>query len=82
MQSGYAPIDPISGRAYELHHVGQNNNGVLAVLTQDQHRGKGQFAKLHSIWEDSEVVNSGATWDKTRQEFWEYLGNYYAAVGV
>ena len=82
MQNGYAPIDPLSGKPYELHHVGQNNNGALAVLTQDQHRGKGQFANLHSIWEDSEVVNSGAAWNKTRQEFWEYLGNYYAAGGV
>src|SRR5699024_1339741 len=52
MQNGYAPIDPLSGKPYELHHVGQNNNGALAVLTQDQHRGKGQFANLHSIWED------------------------------
>lgn len=81
MQRGMKPIDPVTGKAYELHHVGQNNYGALAVLTQEQHRGKGEFAKLHDIWNDS-GVDHGAEWDKTVKEFWKYLGNYYAKGGV
>ncbi len=81
MRKGYAPLDPVSDKVYELHHVGQNNDGVLAVLTQDQHRGKGTFAKLHFIWEDS-GVDHGAGWNKTVSDFWKYLGNYYAKGGV
>ena len=77
----YAALDPVTGKAYELHHVGQNNDGALAVLTQDQHRGKGVFSKLHSIWNDS-GVDHGADWNKTVSDFWKYLGNYYAKGGV
>lgn len=80
MQKGYAALDP-TGEAYELHHVGQNNDGVLAALTQGQHRGEGNFSKLHSIWNDS-GVDHGADWNKTVSDFWKYLGNYYAKGGV
>lgn len=80
MQKGYAALDP-TGEAYELHHVGQNNDGVLAVLTHGQHRGEGNFSKLHSIWNDS-GVDHGADWNKTVSGFWKYLGNYYAKGGV
>lgn len=80
MQKGDAALDP-TGKAYELHHVGQNNDGVLAVLTQGQHRGEGNFSELHSIWDDS-GVDHGADWNKTVSDFWKYLGNYYAKGGV
>ena len=81
MQKGYPPLDPVTGKAYELHHVGQNNDGVLAVLTRNQHRGEGFFSKLHNIWNDS-GVDHGADWNKTVSAFWKYLGNYYAQGGV
>ena len=70
MQRGMAPLDPITGKAYELHHVGQNNNGALAVLTQEQHRGAGEFAKLHNIWNNS-GVDHGPNWNKTVSDFWK-----------
>ncbi len=81
MQKGYPALDPVTGKAYELHHVGQNNDGALAVLTQDQHRGKGVFSKLHNIWNDS-GVDHGADWNRTVSDFWKYLGSYYANGGV
>lgn len=70
MQRGMKPLDPATGKAYELHHVGQNNDGVLAVLTQGQHRGEGNFAKLHKIWNDS-GVDHGAAWNKKVSDFWK-----------
>lgn len=81
MQQGLAPLEPATGKAYELHHVGQNNDGVLAVLTQKQHRGEGKFKILHEIWSDS-GVDHGASWSKTTSEFWKYYGNYCAKGGV
>lgn len=81
MQRGMAPIDPVSGKAFELHHIGQNSNGTLAMLTQEQHRGKGVFSILHDIWEDS-GVDHGADWGKTTKEFWKYLGNLAASGGT
>lgn len=81
MQRGMKPLDPITGKPYELHHVGQKNDGILAVLTQEQHRGKGEFGKLHKIWNDS-TVDHGPEWDKIVKNFWKSLGNYYANGGV
>lgn len=77
MRKGLAPIDPSSGKAYELHHIGQNPDGTLVMLTRDQHRGKGVFSKLHKIWQDSEV-DHGPEWKKTTKEFWKYLGQALA----
>lgn len=81
MQRGMKPLDPVTGKPYELHHVSQKNDGILAVLTQEQHRGKGEFGKLHKIWNDS-AVDHGPEWDKTVKNFWKSLGNYYADGGV
>ena len=81
MQKGYPPLDPVSGKAYELHHIGQKKDAMLAILTQDQHRGKGVFTKLHKIWKDSNVPR-GTEWNKTVSEFWKDLGNQYAKGGI
>lgn len=79
MQRGLAPLDPATGKAYDLHHIHQNPNGTLAVLTQDQHRKNASV--LNTVWDNS-PVDHGPNWDKTRQEFWKYLGNWYARGGV
>ena len=81
MQRGMKPLDPATGKAYELHHVGQNNDGVLAVLTQGQHRGEGNFAKLHKIWNDS-GVDHGAAWNKKGLDFWKSYAAQCVKGGV
>ena len=81
MQRGMKPLDPATGKAYELHHVGQNNDGVLAVLTQGQHRGEGNFAKLHKIWNDS-GVDHGAAWNKKGSDFWKSYAAQCVKGGV
>ena len=53
MQQGYAPIDPITGTAYQLHHIGQKADGTLAVLTGEQHQGNS--AILNIIGKESEI---------------------------
>lgn len=77
MQRGYAPLDPITGKAYQLHHIGQNANGTLAVLTEAQHQGNS--AILNIVGKESEIVR--AEFATTRKNFWSYMGNVIFANG-
>lgn len=70
MQKGYAPLDPATGKAYQLHHIGQKADGTLAVLTENQHQGNA--AILNITGKESEIIRS--EFDTTRKDFWEYLG--------
>lgn len=70
MQRGYAPLDPATGKAYQLHHIGQKSEGTLAVLTESQHQGNS--AILNIFGKESEIAR--AEFATTRKEFWEYLG--------
>ena len=78
MQRGYAPIEPATGKAYQLHHIGQRADGTLAVLTERQHQGNA--AILNIFGKESEIIRP--EFAATRKAFWEYLGNYYAAGSV
>lgn len=77
MQKGYAPLDPATGKAYQLHHIGQKADGTLAVLTERQHQGNS--AILNIFGKESEIVRS--EFATTRKEFWEYLGKVVFANG-
>lgn len=77
MQKGYAPIDPITGKLYQLHHIGQKADGTLAVLTESQHQGNS--AILNIFGKESEIIRS--EFATTRKEFWEYLGKAVFANG-
>lgn len=77
MQKKLPPIDPITGKAYQLHHIGQKADGTLAVLTESQHQGNS--AILNIFGKESEIIRS--EFATTRGEFWEYLGKYVFANG-
>ncbi len=70
MQKGYAPLDPLTGKAYQLHHIGQKSNGTLAVLTESQHQGNASI--LNIFGKESEIARS--EFATVRKEFWEYVG--------
>lgn len=67
MLKGYAPIDPATGKAYQLHHINQDPNGTLAILTEAEHQGNSKI--LNIIGKESEINRS--EFDKIRQEFWK-----------
>lgn len=70
VRSGLAPVDT-DGISYELHHVGQKTDSPLAVLTDKQHRSKGNYSTLHKNegpGVHSEI--SDAEWSKQKREFW------------
>lgn len=71
MKRGYAPLDPATGKAYQLHHVGQKSDGILAILKEEEHLGNSSI--LNFVGKKSEIDRDA--FNKTRKEFWEYLGN-------
>ncbi|MCD7890950.1 MAG: HNH/ENDO VII family nuclease [Ruminococcus sp.] len=78
MQKGYAPLDPVTGKAYQLHHIGQSKDGTLAVLTEAQHQGNSSILNIAS--KESEIDR--AAFKTVREEFWKYMGNVVYAGGI
>ena len=66
MQKGYAPVDPATGKVYQLHHINQDPNGTLAILTEAEHQGNASILNLFG--KESEIDR--AAFDKIRKEFW------------
>lgn len=77
MREGYAPIDPATEKAYQLHHIGQKADGTLAVLTDGQHQGNS--AILNIAGKESEIDRT--EFAKMRAEFWKYVGKYVFGNG-
>ena len=73
MLKGYAPLDSATGKAYQLHHIGQKADGTLAVLTEAQHQGNS--AILNTLGKESEI--NRAAFDKIRKTFWENAGKLF-----
>lgn len=77
MKKGYAPLEPATGKAYQLHHIGQKADGTLAVLTESQHLNNSTILNIAD--KVSEIDRPG--FGNTRKEFWQYVGNYVFGNG-
>lgn len=69
MLNGNAPLD-IYGNPYELHHIGQEADATLAMLTQAQHDN----IALHGFKTISEIDRNAFA--KQRSEFYKNLASY------
>ena len=67
MEKGYAPLDPATGKAYQLHHINQDPNGTLAILTEAEHQGNSSILNLFG--KESEIDRT--VFEKIRKEFWK-----------
>ncbi len=72
IKKGLAPWDP-SGTEYQLHHIGQENDGTLAILTKEEHSK--YYGILHGLKTSSEI-------DRTRfrsikKKFWKTYAKLY-----
>ena len=67
MQKGYAPLDPATGKAYQLHHINQDPNGTLAILTEAEHQGNSSI--LNIFGKESEIDRKA--FETVRKEFWQ-----------
>lgn len=66
MRQGLAPLDPATGKYYQLHHINQNADGTLAILKEAEHQGNASI--LNTVGKDSEIIRGGFA--KIRKEFW------------
>ena len=69
MLSGKSPLDS-AGKSFELHHIGQKNNGSLAILTSKEH----DAAVLHGYVEKSEIDRKAFN-EVRKPEFWKTMGS-------
>lgn len=67
MQKGQPPLDP-GGNAYELHHINQKADGTLAVLSMEEHRGKGVAQILNTAGKSSEIDRPA--FESQKKQFW------------
>ncbi|MDO4989933.1 MAG: HNH/ENDO VII family nuclease [Eubacteriales bacterium] len=68
-----SPVDA-NGIPYELHHIGQQPDSPLAILTKAEHMQDGHNPILHFRAESS--VEHGTNWSKQVIDFWmNYLEN-------
>lgn len=65
---GYAPLDP-TGKPYQLHHIGQNDDSPLAILTKNQHTENNSVLHKNTGSSESEIKRN--KFDKIREEFWK-----------
>lgn len=70
MQQGLAPLDS-TGIPYELHHIGQEVDSTLAILTREEHRLAGNSKIWHEFGTGSDVHSAGNNWDVQRKLFWQ-----------
>ena len=68
MQLGLSPLDS-AGNTYELHHIGQEADATLAILTQSEHDN----AVLHGFKVISEIDRDAFA--VTRRNFWKTMAN-------
>ena len=81
MQEGYAPIDP-TGHKYELHHIGQKNDSPLAILTQEEHRAKGNDTIWHTLTDGFDNPSSQSGWSTIKKQFWKDYAKQAANGGI
>ena len=68
-----SPIDPVSKEPYELHHVNQEEDGVLAILPQGVHRNNaGILNKSGKVGVHNEKTGiSDSQWNKLKNNYWK-----------
>ena len=78
MKEGNPPLDA-NGVSFELHHVGQKNDGTLAILTPKQHRGKGIYSVLHPNGnKQPSEIDRKLFESVTKPEFWKAYVEIFA----
>ena len=75
MKAGNAPIDPASGKRYELHHIGQKKDATLAILTEEEHHANTKI--LHYSQKESEISKN--LFKVQRKNFWKSYAELVAA---
>lgn len=75
MKLGLSALDD-AGMPFELHHIGQNADGTLAILTQAEH----DSAFLHGFKAISEIDRN--VFAKQRSNFWKTMASILESGGI
>ncbi len=67
---GLAPLDS-TGKSYELHHIGQQADSPLAILTNAQHHGN--YGTLHANTGGSASNIDRTAFNTEKRNFWKAL---------
>lgn len=76
MRMGLAALDPKTGRSYQLHHVGQEMNSTLAILTEAEHTGAGNNEIWHLLGKSSSIDRR--VFNRQRIQFWKEMAKQLA----
>ena len=79
MKRGFPAIDPETGKAYELHHIGQKVDSPLAILTKKEHTENYKILHDTNI-PDGEGVHSQLSvteWNAQKRKFWKAMGELF-----
>ena len=80
MQQGLAALDPTTGQAYQLHHIGQNPNSTLAILTEAEHMQGGNNLIWHELEGASRIDR--VAFKTQRESFWKSFAEICLSGGV
>ena len=80
MRQGLAALDPSTGQAYQLHHIGQEMESTLSILTEAEHMQNGNNLIWHELGSDSAI--NRAVFDKQRQAYWKTLAEILLTGGI
>ena len=80
MQQGLAALDPATGQAYQLHHIGQNPNSTLAILTEAEHMQGGNNLIWHELEGASRIDR--VAFKTQRESFWKSLAEICLSGGM
>lgn len=75
MKLGLSALDDM-GMPYELHHIGQNADGALAILTQAEHDN----VVLHGFKAISEIDRTAFA--TQRSKFWKTMAKLLESGGI
>ncbi len=72
---GGPPIEPLSGKSYQVHHINQDPNGTFAILTEKEHL---ENSKILHIFGKESTIDRGE-FSKEKIKFWKACAALVAA---
>lgn len=77
MANGKAPFDPVTGKRFDLHHINQDKDGVLAILTKAEHTGSDSILHEKAREGVHNAVTGDKLWSQKKAAFWKALAAQY-----
>lgn len=80
IRQNLSPLDPATGKAYQLHHINQKMDSTLAILTESEHIQAGNKGILHNLEKASEIDRN--LFVNQKNDFWNAMADYLTTGGI